>query len=62
MSMFNCKCLTGNCIRLDGTGDLNHYSCVKSFTSGCPTTPYTDDEIYTCKSTFAFKNINNNVE
>lgn len=36
----------GNCVRLEGTGDLNHYRCVESFVSGCPTEPYTDDEIY----------------
>lgn len=49
--------MTGNCLRLDGTGDLNHYSCVDRFTNGCPTRPYTDDELYTCRSTFAFRNI-----
>lgn len=36
----------GNCVRLEGTGDLNHYRCVERFVSGCPTEPYTDDEIY----------------
>lgn len=35
-----------NCIKLEGSGYLNHYKCVDNFTSGCPTKPYTDDEIY----------------
>lgn len=47
--------LTGNCVRLDGTGDLNHYSCVDRFTSGCPTKPYQDDRIFECKILFSFK-------
>nr|XP_022299693.1 uncharacterized protein LOC111108236 [Crassostrea virginica] len=37
--------LQGNCIRLDGTGDLNNFNC-SNFISGCPAEPYTDDEIY----------------
>lgn len=36
----------GNCLRLDGTGDLNHFRCAEKFKSGCPTNPYTDEEIY----------------
>lgn len=40
-----------------GTGDLNHYRCVERFTSGCPTTPYTDDEIYTRRSIFCSRHI-----
>lgn len=35
-----------NCIKLEGTGYLNHYKCVDKFTSGCPTTPYIDEEIF----------------
>lgn len=45
--------LTGNCVRLEGTGDLNHFKCAERFKSGCPTKPYTDEEIY--KSEFAYK-------
>lgn len=50
----NCKPLnqhghvTGNCVQLDGTGDLNHYSCKENFINGCPTMPYSDDIIYEC--------------
>lgn len=36
----------GNCLRLEGTGGLNHYQCVDSFKTGCPTEPYYDEEIY----------------
>lgn len=36
----------GNCLRLEGTGGLNHYRCVDNFTTGCPTKPYYDEEIY----------------
>nr|XP_022300702.1 uncharacterized protein LOC111108910 [Crassostrea virginica] len=35
----------GNCVRLQGTGDLNHYNC-SMFSTGCPNEPYSDDEIY----------------
>lgn len=35
-----------NCLRLEGTGDLNQLNCVDKFISGCPLTPYTDEEIY----------------
>lgn len=40
---------TGNCVLLDGTGDLNHFRCKDKFNEGCPTKPYNDDEIYKCK-------------
>lgn len=50
--------MTGNCVRLEGTGDLNHYSCVDRFTSGCPTEPYQDDKIFKCKILFSFKFLN----
>lgn len=46
--MYNYNLLTGNCLKLDGTGNLNHYNCEERFVSGCPTEPYTDDEIYKC--------------
>lgn len=36
----------GYCVRLEGTGDLNHYRCEDKFQRGCPTEPYTDEEIY----------------
>lgn len=36
----------GNCVVLEGTGDLDHYSCVKKFNGSCPSEPYLDDEIY----------------
>nr|XP_034315551.1 uncharacterized protein LOC117685339 [Crassostrea gigas] len=36
----------GNCLLLDGTGDLNHYRCEDKFIEGCPTKPFNDDEIY----------------
>lgn len=36
----------GNCVRLEGTGDLNHFRCAERFKSGCPTKPYTDEELY----------------
>lgn len=36
----------GNCVRLEGTGDLNHFRCEERFKSGCPTEPYIDEEIY----------------
>lgn len=38
--------LSDNCIKLDGTGYLNHYKCADKFISGCPTMPYIDEEIY----------------
>lgn len=41
--------LTDNCLKLEGSGYLNHYKCVDKFISGCPTVPYTDEEIYKCK-------------
>lgn len=34
-----------NCVRLEGTGYLNHYNC-KEFSSGCPSMAYFDTEIY----------------
>lgn len=40
--------LIGHCVRLEGTGDLNHYRCEDKFQRGCPTEPYTDEEIYKC--------------
>lgn len=39
---------TGNCILLEGTGDLNHYNCLEKFNSSCPSEPYYDEEIYKC--------------
>lgn len=36
----------GNCLRLEGTGDLDQYRCVDNFETGCPTEPYLDEEIY----------------
>ncbi|XP_052682874.1 uncharacterized protein LOC128163341 [Crassostrea angulata] len=33
------------CVRLEGTGYLNHYDC-SEFSSGCPSTAYYDDAIY----------------
>ncbi|XP_048741997.2 ankyrin-1-like isoform X3 [Ostrea edulis] len=36
-----------NCVRLEGTGDLNHYRCSNTFLYGCPDKPYYDNEIYT---------------
>lgn len=41
--------MTGNCLRLEGTGNLNHYNCEDRFIRGCPNTPYTDEEIYKCR-------------
>lgn len=35
-----------NCLRLEGTGDLNHYRCRNRFISGCPTMPYTDERLF----------------
>lgn len=35
-----------NCVLLEGTGDLNHFSCVEKFNSSCPSEPYYDEEIY----------------
>lgn len=35
-----------NCIKLEGTGYLNHYECADKFISGCPTMPFIDEEIY----------------
>lgn len=46
------KFWTGNCVRLEGTGGLNHYNCVDTFISGCPTSSYTDDNIYKCEYNF----------
>lgn len=40
--------LTGNCLRLEGSGYLNHYSCVERFNNGCSLAPYFDDEIFKC--------------
>lgn len=42
--------IKGNCLRLEDKGELNHYPCVERFSSGCPTEPYGDDEIYKCES------------
>lgn len=36
----------GNCVILEGTGDLDHYSCVDKFNSSCPLEFYNDEEIY----------------
>ncbi|XP_061186867.1 uncharacterized protein LOC133194994 [Saccostrea echinata] len=36
----------GNCVRLEGTGDLNHYNCEERFLYGCPNVSYIDEEIY----------------
>nr|XP_034327319.1 uncharacterized protein LOC105331374 isoform X2 [Crassostrea gigas] len=36
----------GNCVVLEGTGDLDHYRCVEKFNRSCPSTPYYDEEIY----------------
>lgn len=36
----------GNCVILEGTGDLDHYSCVEKFNSSCPLEFYSDEEIY----------------
>lgn len=47
--LINLDYLTDNCLKLEGSGYLNHYKCVDIFISGCPTTPYTDEEIYKCK-------------
>lgn len=54
----------GNCVKLEGTGDLNHHRCKETFITGCPQTPYYDDEIYkyifllqALISTFLKKNI-----
>lgn len=38
-----------NCVRLEGTGDVNHYNCLERFITGCPNTSYTDDNIYESK-------------
>lgn len=35
-----------NCIKLEGTGYLNHYECADKFISGCPTMPFIDEDIY----------------
>lgn len=36
----------GNCVLLEGTGDLDHYKCVEKFNSSCPSEYYYDEEIY----------------
>uniref|UniRef100_A0A8W8NYB5 COR domain-containing protein n=1 Tax=Magallana gigas TaxID=29159 RepID=A0A8W8NYB5_MAGGI len=36
----------GFCVLLEGTGDLNHYSCVEKFNSSCPSEPYYDEDIF----------------
>ncbi|XP_062606508.1 uncharacterized protein LOC134268289 [Saccostrea cucullata] len=37
----------GFCVRLEGSGDLNHdYNCTERFSEGCPSTHYFDNEIY----------------
>lgn len=35
-----------NCVKLEGTGDLDHYNCKERFNSSCPKTPYYDEDIY----------------
>lgn len=45
----NIKISTGNCVILEGTGDLDHYSCVEKFNSSCPLEFYNDEEIYKCE-------------
>lgn len=39
---------TGNCVLLEGTGDLDHYSCVEKFNSSCPSEYYYDEDIFKC--------------
>lgn len=41
--------LIGNCLKLDGIGDMNYYKCVNKFISGCLMVFYIDEEIYKCK-------------
>lgn len=36
----------GNCVLLEGTGDLDHYSCVEKFNSSCPSEYYYDEDIF----------------
>ncbi|XP_062607057.1 uncharacterized protein LOC134268830, partial [Saccostrea cucullata] len=36
----------GNCVRLEGSGYLNHYNCEERFLYGCPNVSYIDEEIY----------------
>lgn len=43
------KYLTGNCVILEGAGDLDHYSCVEKFNSSCPLEHYFDEEVYKCE-------------
>lgn len=45
----NTEYLIDNCVLLEGTGDLNHFSCVEKFNSSCPSEPYYDEEIYICE-------------
>lgn len=35
-----------NCVKLEGTGDLDHYNCKERFNSSCPKTSYYDEDIY----------------
>lgn len=51
----NAEFLTGNCVVLEGEGDLDHYRCVEKFNRSCPSTPYYDEEIYKCKWSLCFK-------
>lgn len=46
---------TGNCVLLEGEGDLDRYSCVEKFKSSCPSEPYLDDEIYKCGQSLSKK-------
>lgn len=44
----NNEYFTGNCVLLEGTGDLDHYSCEEKFNSSCPSEPYYDEDIFKC--------------
>lgn len=48
-SYFKGNDLTGNCVQLQGTGYLNHFSCTDRFNSGCPMEHYFDEELYRCE-------------
>lgn len=48
IDMYNYNFLIGNCLKLDGIGNLNYYNCEERFVSGCLMELYIDDEIYKC--------------
>lgn len=46
--LINIYFMVGNCVWLEGMGDLNYYSCKDKFICGCFIFFFIDEEIYKC--------------